>query len=105
MFDERGFIEPVAVLPVQFWTGIGNQETGSPEKKLMMAVLKDAAECFEKYYNYRDGRAQALFRGAQEWIYSSSREWPYSYLNICDSLGINPFYLRRRLEEHVAKLY
>jgi hypothetical protein len=64
----------------------------------MLAVLEDALDCFQKYATARDGHAQQLFDEAHAWIVSSDRGWFFSYENICETLEINPEYLRRGLE-------
>jgi len=64
----------------------------------MLAVLEDALDCFQKYAIARDGHGQQLFDEAQHWITSNDRGWFFSYENICETLEINPEYLRRGLE-------
>jgi len=64
----------------------------------MLAVLEDALDCFQKYAVVREGQGQQLFDEANHWIASNDRGWFFSYENICDTLDINPEYLRRGLE-------
>jgi hypothetical protein len=64
----------------------------------MLAVLEDALDCFQKHAAARDGHGQALFDEALAWIASDDRGWFFSYENICETLEINPEYLRRGLE-------
>ncbi len=64
----------------------------------MLAVLEDALDCFQKYAVARDGHGQQLFEEAYAWILSTDRGWFFSYENICETLEINPEYLRRGLE-------
>ena len=42
--------------------------------------------------------ARQLFDEALAWIASNDRGWFFSYENICETLEINPEYLRRGLE-------
>jgi hypothetical protein len=63
----------------------------------MLAVLEDALDCFQKYAISRDGHGQQLFDEANQWIVSNDRGWFFSYENICETLEINPEYLRRGL--------
>src|SRR5262249_15359384 len=37
------------------------------------------------------------FTDVEEWVVSEDREWPYSFVNICQALGIEPHYLRTGL--------
>jgi hypothetical protein len=93
-----GLFEPDALLPAQFYSAFRGGSGVRGEKRLMLAVLEDALDCFQKYSSARDGHAQQLFDEAYAWIVSGDRGWFYSYENICDTLEINPEYLRRGLE-------
>ena len=62
-----------------------------PEKALMFAILRDAITCLEKSGNKR------LFDEAMEWILCDDCKWLFSFNNVCEALGFNPVYLRRRL--------
>jgi hypothetical protein len=44
-----------------------------------------------------DPRGRAIFAEAVEWIEGSDREWPFSYENICEALGLGATYVRRGL--------
>ena len=63
-----------------------------PEKKLMFAILLDAVECFQEY-----GEQDPFFKDAAEWIFEDDHEWPYSFINICEAVDMNPKYLRKGL--------
>ena len=67
------------------------------EKKLMLAVLEDAIDSFQKYYSARDKKGREIFHEAEEWIMEEKDDWFFSFTNICESLGINSDYLRRGL--------
>jgi hypothetical protein len=67
------------------------------ERHLMVAVLRDAVECYQKYAMARHPRGRALFAEAVAWIESTDREWPFSYENICDILGLDSGGVRRSL--------
>jgi len=72
----------------------------------MLAVLEDAVGTYQKYAFSRERNGERLFAEAEEWIESSEREWPYSFGNICDALGLEDEFvrmgLRRWRERHVA---
>lgn len=93
-----GLFEPDALLPAQFYAAFRGGSGVRGEKRLMLAVLEDALDCFQKYAVARDGHGQALFDEALAWIDSNDRGWFFSYENICETLEINPEYLRRGLE-------
>jgi hypothetical protein len=63
----------------------------------MRAVFEDALSCFENRDLTRSRGALQLAREAEEWIYSSDERWPFSFLNICLALGLNPDYIRLQL--------
>jgi hypothetical protein len=65
-----------------------------PEKTLMFAVLLDAVECFQKYSGHE---ANHLFKDTQRWIFEDDHKWPFSFINICQTVGLNPQHLRKGL--------
>ncbi len=67
------------------------------EEALILAVLEDAVDCFQKYLTARDRRGATLFREAEEWILGEDPDWPFSFEQICETLGIDPNYLRQEL--------
>lgn len=68
-----------------------------PEKDLLFAVLEDAVRCYKAYASARSPAARRHFRDAEKWLWKNDWEWPLSFRNICEVLGLNPFYLRRGL--------
>jgi hypothetical protein len=69
----------------------------SPEAKLMYAVLEDAINCFRKRWAPKVKNGQRLAQEAAAWVFSDDLDWPFSFLNVCTVLGIDPDYLRRGL--------
>jgi len=67
------------------------------EEALMLAVLADAVECFQKYVLAARPQEQKLFRDAEAWILESNAEWIFSFENICEALELNPAYVRHGL--------
>ena len=76
------------------WQGSGCLQS---EKKLMFAVLLDAIECFQKYAVLPGSHARRLFENAEEWIFENNRDWPFSFVNVCEAMEIDPSYLRKGL--------
>ena len=99
MYDEflARILEPDIFLPSQFYgsTGLSRQLEG--EKRLMIAVLKDAVECLEKYRGSRSSIGQCQYLSAIEWVEDTDTDWLFSFTNICDLLGFDPEYLREVL--------
>jgi hypothetical protein len=97
---ERGFglFESDAIAPDQFYANFRQGSPAYAERRLMMAVLQDALDCFRKHAFSQDQRSRQIFRDAQDWIFAADRQWCYSFENICDALGLDPDYVRRGLE-------
>ena len=89
--------EPDTLMPERFFAVSGVDDGAGNERALMLAILRDAVECHQKYALTRDARGREIFGEADEWIYSNDREWPFSFENICDVLGVNPAYIRTGL--------
>jgi len=87
-------LQPDTVLPSQYYANLRRKGAHEPERRLVIAVLQDAVDCFQKHLHARDRKARQLFVDAQEWIASEDRSWPFSFENVCDLLQINADYLR-----------
>jgi hypothetical protein len=90
-------LQPDTLLPSQYFAILKRKGAHEPERRLVVAVLEDAVECFQKHIRAQDEKARQLFIDAEEWICSEDRSWPFSFENVCDLLQINPQYLRRGL--------
>jgi hypothetical protein len=91
--------EPDTLLPSQYFAAFSREGGLVRERRLMLAVLQDAVECYQKYALARDPRGRFLFEDACAWIESDEREWPFSYENVCEVLSLNPEYIRRGLSK------
>jgi hypothetical protein len=94
-----GLFEPDALLPAQFYAAFRGGSAVRGEKRLMLAVLQDALECYQKYAFARDAHGHQLFAEAEEWISCEDRNWYFSFENICETLEINPTYLRQGVQQ------
>ncbi len=80
------------------------------EEALMLAVLDNAVECFQKYVLSQREREKRLFQEAEEWILEKDSDWFFSFENICETLQLYPDYIRQglmcwkeaKLESHAA---
>ena len=78
--EERSWYEFEAMLPSQFF----NPQTRSslqPEKRLMLAVLEDAVLLYT--------RVPQIAPETEAWVQADDRTWPYSFVNLCDALGLD----------------
>jgi hypothetical protein len=89
-------LEPAAVLPGQFQGRAGALEQ-QPERRLMIAVLEDAMRIYEGHARSCDKKGQRRFQEAARWFASNAVEWPFSFLGICSTLGLEPQGLRARM--------
>ncbi len=99
MYDDflARILEPDIFLPSQFYGSGALSRKLEGEKRLMIAVLKDAVECLEKYRASPSSAGQSQYQNALEWVEDSSNDWLFSFNNICDLLGFDPDYLREVL--------
>lgn len=106
MYDDflARILEPDTCLPSQFYGNRGLSRQLEGEKRLMIAVLKDAVECLEKYRSTRNVPSQELYDNAIEWIADRSTDWLFSFDNICGLLGFDPDYTREFLLKREQKL-
>lgn len=99
MYDDflARILEPDIFLPSQFYGNGGLSRKLEGEKRLMIAILKDAVECLEKYRGSRSSAGKVSYQTAIEWVEDTDTDWLYSFTNICDLLGFDPDYLREQL--------
>src|SRR6516162_10168597 len=67
------------------------------EEKLMLAVLSDAIEEFQKHVLSKDERGRKLFREVEEWFLEKDGDCLFSFEYICDTLELHPDYIRQGL--------
>jgi len=86
------------VMPSQFYSDTLSAASLPGEKRLMFAVLSDAISIVLKHAAARDARGRRLFVETLAWINADDDAWPFSFVNVCDALGIEPSWLRRGLQ-------
>jgi hypothetical protein len=94
--DDVG-VAPAFVMPVQV---VDRQFQGArlqPEKHLQLAVLADAVATHARTAMETTSYARQLFAEVDEWFACDVAAGPFSFIGICDSLGIEPGYVRRGL--------
>ncbi len=99
--EERvtSLFQPDTLLPDQFLDTFRRKLHLEPEKKLMLAILEDAVACFQKYLTARDSKGKAQFRDTDEWIFRGGDSGVFSFDLVCETLGLEPNYLRRGLAQ------
>jgi hypothetical protein len=89
--------EPSAVLQAQVLGGARWDCDTSGPRALMLAVLEDAVRCIEEGRWRSDFRARRPAAEAEGWVRCEHREWPFSFVNICEVLGFDVDAMRAHL--------
>ena len=89
------------MLPVQYLRQPGKR-LAEPEKRLALAVLQTVLyDCRGTGQRGANGRAPVRNRRAYDramaYVASRDRSWPYSFENLCETIGVDPGFLRQRL--------
>ncbi len=98
--DKRvaSLFQPDTVSPAQYLETVCRKTHLEAEQELMLAVLEDAITCFQVHFAARDKKKTRLFRKAEEWILQQEKSnWLFSFDNVCETLGLNPGYIREGL--------
>ncbi len=90
-------LQPDTVLPSQYYAALRRKSIQEPEKRLVIAMMEDAVDCYVKHMFASDRRSRQLFVDAEDWIRDEDREWPFAFENVCDLLGLDVAYMRRGL--------
>ena len=69
-----------------------------PEAALMCAVLEDAFLCFQRQFEIESRSIQRAAQEAEEWFFSDDSHAPFSFVSVCDVLGLEPEFMRKGLK-------
>jgi hypothetical protein len=89
--------QPDILIPGQFMATTKSKTHRDPEQRLMLAVLEDAVWCFQNGLRSKDKKKQELSQEAEQWLTQEDSSWLFSFNEICDLLGFEAEYLRKRL--------
>jgi hypothetical protein len=95
--EATSLFQPDSLLPIEYFENFRGKVQTEPEKRLMLAVLEDALDCFQKHFSSRGGRGLRIFRETEEWIFREDSGRLFSFDNICEVVGFDPQYMRRQL--------
>ena len=106
--DIHLLFEPDTAVPAQFFATVRRQApTKQGEYRLLLAVLEDAINCFQKNAHSADKWKQRLFDEAQAWITGEGEDTAgqaedqvpgFSFGYVCDILGLDAANLRWGLQ-------
>ena len=103
--DLPNIFNGVGILPVQFGESRRRKLPSEGERKLLFAVLEDA---IRTYLRHRDSglaaRNNEEFVEAVEWLSVDDDSSPFTFLNVCEALGIEPDCLRLGISNHTGRL-
>ncbi len=104
---EEFFCEEV-VTPTQFFGKTGAERVRRQgECQLLAALLADAIRCYQRNYFSPNRTRKRLFREAEQWLMEPAPgdgSGPaFSFVYVCDVLGIEPEAIRQRLRQWVAE--
>jgi hypothetical protein len=68
----------------------------TPERRLLIAILADAVDCYQNNLHARSARGRRLCREAEQWMFSDDQAWVFSFRNICDALDVDADAMRAR---------
>ncbi len=71
---------------------------------LIQSVLEDAIDCFQKQFGAPRFRDYRIAKEAKQWFFTDDYQWPFSFVNICSVLDIDPEYIRRGLNKKKTEL-
>ncbi len=89
--------EPDILLPIQYFAALKRKRFSCGEHRLLIAIMQDAIECFQKHLHARDTKRRQLYMDAEAWITAEDDDGTFSFENVCDLLGMNADYLRQGL--------
>jgi hypothetical protein len=90
-------VAPETMVPVQFFDTRRSGAAQVPEKRLMLAVLEAAVAEFQRHARAGTRAGQRAFDDAEAWIGSDDVQWPFSFVNICQALALEPGAVRSAL--------
>jgi len=74
-----------------------------PESRLMLAVLEEAMVSFQRGLSSPVPERRKRFCEVDRWVCEHDSDWPFSFENICQTLRIDPDYIRAGLRSLKCK--
>lgn len=66
-----------------------------PERALMLAMLFDAIQGYICYAQLpASKKLKSSYREAFNWVHAKTKDYVFSFNNVCEAIGMNPAYLR-----------
>lgn len=74
--------------PAEFIGDVVNEI--APERGLAAAVLRQATVDLRRFRESKEAAGREMYWDAHSWFISNDTKWPYSFTNVCCSLGLSP---------------
>lgn len=97
---------PEPALPAQVLHLWHHSRALAPERALALAVLAQAVLDVQRFQASGLAHHRRLHDQAQAWMASEARDWPYSFVNLCETFGLDVGEVRaalRRPAERAAR--
>ena len=62
----------------------------APERRLAAPVLRQATVDLRRFRDSKEAAGCEMYWEARRWFISNDTKWPYSFTNVCRSLGLSP---------------
>ena len=69
------------------------------QKDLAAGILKQARQDLRRFRNPTSGVERELYFDAYHWFRSNDYTWPFSFLNVCQLLELDPEAVRKELSD------
>jgi hypothetical protein len=66
-------------------------------RALAKGVLRQAAKDLRAFHDAQEATGRELYRDAYSWVVSNDLSWPYSFINVCEALGVSVEFVRSEL--------
>jgi hypothetical protein len=97
-------LDPSVVQPVQFHDIWSRSATVPPERQLALAVVQEALHDLARFRFAHRRRGQRLYWQAYTWVADDDRQWPFSFVNLCEVLGLDVEAIRRHFFDQAKPL-
>lgn len=94
---DDSLVIPDVALPAQVYDLWHNSRALRPERALALAVLVMGVLDVQRYQASGLAHHRRLHDQAWEWIDSDARQWPFSFVNLCDAFGLDVGQVRASL--------
>ena len=103
--EQADILENDILLP-DYLLKIKSPQPKEGTRQLMAALLSDGVEAYvRKFSDFKNTSIENEFKDCEvrAWVETKDLSYVFSFDNVCDSLGINPDYLRLGIKKYIKK--